>query len=1003
MAAKFKVTKSYLKNVGKSFGYTVSDVMAEYNPVFASAIKSSKNTISEVKDSIKEMKQNALASAKETASNQNAFTNIIDDLKSGNWYNKEREENGLMESLGLDFNFDDDFDNWGDDEDWGDDDESSSSGSVSREIIANNDNNSREVIKSVGVATTSLSKSMGKISARSAEYIVSNNNAAMSMLNSTTSAGFNQVSNILLSMNTNMSALVALGEPLANHMQNSQNFYIQTSESLNKITTSLEKIVERTKFLDYKPGKSRKKTIGDLVNGDYFDFGEYFDMVKENYKEQKEMITSMIGMGEMFAGKGGKNLSPLAMAMKFGFGKLIPEFTKEAMQELNKSLTNTIITGLAKGKKRSANSFLGSILGDIFFPDDKINKFDPSKYEKGAMSWNGVAHKALTEVIPTYLAKMVALLGGDEKYYDYDRGRFSSIKQIRKERNEKELDYARRAGGDFRKNIITNIRNSDLSDEKAYKIEQEVDRFFLNAMRNGDDFTELERKVKDSRYLGRYGISREAAKIIIAEIRASRGRSAGKKRNQYSSFGANIYKSRSDLSDYNTRESSKSNSNLNYINNNFSDNIRQAQMSQLDYIAGIYHIIGNMYSLNIATGYGTGVSARNIARGNWYDSRNSSIANYARLDRLRQRAESDRKEKDKDLNNYKRDRHDLKTINTGRYAGLSDEERKEKEKADRLMQSRKEEGKKLKDRSKELAGKFGELFAERDRSGEIVARNAYEAPFVEFSNMIGSMSDALNTLFYGDGSVPGIFDKVKDENGKEIGLKDKIKAYIKNSEFVEDMKDELVNMKNGIVNKVVPKNILTNIKAKRAAKKLSREAEYNNDLDDDSAEGSRIRGYARGGLVTKTGIAALSKGEFVIPANLNPFYQGYSDTRTQESIERDVIRRYISGGASKAGRNKRMKRHIAKHIKKTGASDDDAAAAWESNIVDSIMDSDLDIHDKINLINDLSYMFDRCNPKNIGTLRVPIQGLYKDVNKKVWYFDINFKETSKQIDEFIYN
>ena len=45
----------------------------------------------------------------------------------------------------------------------------------------------------------------------------------------------------------------------------------------------------------------------------------------------------------------------------------------------------------------------------------------------------------------------------------------------------------------------------------------------------------------------------------------------------------------------------------------------------------------------------------------------------------------------------------------------------------------------------------------------------------------------------------------------------------------------------------------------------------------------------------------------------------------------------------------------------------------------------------------------RCNLKNIETLRVPIQGLYKDVNKKVWYFDINFKETSKQIDEFIYN
>ena len=45
----------------------------------------------------------------------------------------------------------------------------------------------------------------------------------------------------------------------------------------------------------------------------------------------------------------------------------------------------------------------------------------------------------------------------------------------------------------------------------------------------------------------------------------------------------------------------------------------------------------------------------------------------------------------------------------------------------------------------------------------------------------------------------------------------------------------------------------------------------------------------------------------------------------------------------------------------------------------------------------------KCDPKNIETLCVPIHGLYKAVNGKVWYFDIDFIETNKQIEEFIYN
>ena len=108
-----KVTKkvpSYLKNVGKSFGYAVGDVLEEYNPMVASLARTTKNTVSSVKDSMRKMKTNSITSATKDfmKSDESALTNLIDDLKSGKWYNKDREDSMFND---FDFNFDED---WGD-------------------------------------------------------------------------------------------------------------------------------------------------------------------------------------------------------------------------------------------------------------------------------------------------------------------------------------------------------------------------------------------------------------------------------------------------------------------------------------------------------------------------------------------------------------------------------------------------------------------------------------------------------------------------------------------------------------------------------------------------------------------------------------------------------------------------------------------------------------------------------------------------------------------------
>ena len=55
------------------------------------------------------------------------------------------------------------------------------------------------------------------------------------------------------------------------------------------------------------------------------------------------------------------------------------------------------------------------------------------KYEKGAIQWDGESKKALVEVIPTYLRRIEsALTGEDERVFDYDKGNFLNIKDVKK-------------------------------------------------------------------------------------------------------------------------------------------------------------------------------------------------------------------------------------------------------------------------------------------------------------------------------------------------------------------------------------------------------------------------------------------------------------------------------------------------------------------------------------------------------------------------------------------
>ena len=226
---------TYIRNVGKSFGYATIDVLKEYNPAITSLAENTKELTSDIYDSIKDFKENASSASqspnslikegKDTA--VDFWKNIKEDFRTGNFYNKQRmkqaDEEIMKEMFGdLDFNFDDDF---GDsfDDDFSDD-------SLTKAEISEERQNTRAMITSMDIVGSKTAATISEATARSADYIVNAGKQYNKALYGLTSKGFGEVSKGLLAANNSLSSLVSLAEPLTTHMQNSATFYTHSSE-----------------------------------------------------------------------------------------------------------------------------------------------------------------------------------------------------------------------------------------------------------------------------------------------------------------------------------------------------------------------------------------------------------------------------------------------------------------------------------------------------------------------------------------------------------------------------------------------------------------------------------------------------------------------------------------------------------------------------------------------------------------------------------------------------
>lgn len=454
----------WLANAIKSVGYSASDVVSDILPATMGTIK----TVSEnSKDIIDQMRQSKSQLKRLTKSfEQNAyigmgkdmFKNALEDLKSGKFYNKDREsKSGGSGSFGFnesDFDFEvPDFDDgnlWGDTE--YDVQVSTKDGSTS---VGLNQTSEKGVNSTVTNVSTKVDDDSAMVGAISAQTKVSTMNASMIvdvmkrqhvMTSQTMNNIYNGMMSGLSTLNDNVTQFTpVITKSLDNHIQLSSKFF---NDSIELLTAIKDELIKGNKTSTNDPNEvNRRKDTSYTDASDLFDFEtgmlnfkDYIEYVKGNIKKSADDADNeIISIAKMLIDNKDVLFTkdmvehPLKFISDGIVKTLIPKIAKDAASAFDETFKTTSLALLyGIGNYKNSNNTILSTLGQMLGIHNSLStSIDKSNYKKGPVSWTGKSDKTLNEVIPTYLRKILsAITTSEEMVMDYNSGRWASIEDI---------------------------------------------------------------------------------------------------------------------------------------------------------------------------------------------------------------------------------------------------------------------------------------------------------------------------------------------------------------------------------------------------------------------------------------------------------------------------------------------------------------------------------------------------------------------------------------------
>lgn len=446
-----KPSNSFLKNAARSFGYSMKGAFKESMPEEVSDfIKANKFDFSKTKAGKIDIKATAKEFAKNNTSAETkavkdilstgkvGLKNALKDLKTGNIFGSEESAKIAEEFLnqagggGMDMEeslafFDDlDFD-----DESGTESYSTEAGGIDLNYETNNQNFFND-------------------NRANLNNITQINNVRNGLDNGMVASIANQLMGGISTISSQLNAVGSFQLDVTQEFYNqTTSFYNEVLEMLKKNTETLEKREEEQYKLNRQLNSLFDPETGAFSLKNFAKMGIGAAKSKTNVDMLLDDTT----------------LNAIKFYMANPMKTLTDSFVKSIVPDLSSlsdmltNLPNIMLSQMGAGKAGKSNNWLWNKLGKAFKINmdlgwEKESKVKEPKnrsgYTRGAISYNGEANKAITEVIPTYLSKILVELTGVRKgigasadytkelLMDYETGKMSTRKKVAQDKKDRE-------------------------------------------------------------------------------------------------------------------------------------------------------------------------------------------------------------------------------------------------------------------------------------------------------------------------------------------------------------------------------------------------------------------------------------------------------------------------------------------------------------------------------------------------------------------------------------
>lgn len=524
---------TYIANLGKSVTYSAVDKIKEMNPALSDLADQNAELGKVLYESVKDLKGTSLRAKKYISeSSVGEFAReykkaFFEDIKTGKFYNRERDSEMLTRGAGSLLS---DMDDMGGDPFADIDnilDDNNTSGGDWDDVISEDDKHMSKMVDTVGgKITNGVAMATGqaaeyqveayrdgvKKSLQHAEYISDKINAGMAGVNST------------------IAKLVEFNDKAMKvHINNSQTFYTEMTKSANETNKLLKQLVDIQTNM-YNPQQEQKKgssgtpRFSDITSGGMPSLKEYMKNVTANLNTE---TGGLMDMNKVFGDDSNLLLTfaanPLKFIPDFIVNKAVPKAIENSVKGLNETLSGLFAGEMLKINKQrndfDTNEGLMHILNVLGINMGIKGKgsLKNNKYNKGAIPWDGEAKMALTRVIPDYLAKILAATTGtSERFYDYETGTYRDLSLIDKEMDNMYRKYSDAAASDIINYMTQEIKKIDFTGNKEMydQLIEDMHNMFETAYSNGQ-IIDFDKKDPEKINTNELGITEDSAKILI--------------------------------------------------------------------------------------------------------------------------------------------------------------------------------------------------------------------------------------------------------------------------------------------------------------------------------------------------------------------------------------------------------------------------------------------------------------------------------------------------------